>query len=70
MPLSASSTLDTSTVQYRVSVKVERVVWLESVLKLLGWLPGGVRATSAYDGLGLDSWMLDSYFSTVAVTCC
>jgi hypothetical protein len=45
--LSASSTLDTSTVQYRVSVKVDGVAWLESVLRLLGWLPSGVRATSA-----------------------
>jgi hypothetical protein len=55
MPLSASSTLDTSIVQYRVSVKIDGVVWSESVLKLLGWLPGGARAMSAYDAFGLDS---------------
>lgn len=51
--LSASSTFDTSKVQYNVSVKVDGVVSLEIVLKLLGRLPGGVRATSACDGFGL-----------------
>jgi hypothetical protein len=54
LSLSASSTLETSTVQYSVSVKVDGVVWLETVLRLLGRLPGGVRATSAYDGFGLE----------------
>lgn len=35
LSLSCSSTLETPTVQYSVSVRVDGV-WLESVLKLLG----------------------------------
>lgn len=51
---SASSPLDTSTVQYSVFVKVDGVIWFDTVLRLLGWLPGGVRAISACDGFGLE----------------
>ena len=32
-----------------------------SVRRLLGQLFGGVRATSAYNGEGLDVWILDSW---------
>src|SRR5436190_21381908 len=54
--LSASSlaTLDVSTVQYRVSVKVDGVVPIDEIERTFpGTLFGGVRATSAYEGLGL-----------------
>jgi hypothetical protein len=44
----SSSIRDVSMVQYRVSVNVEGVVFIEvSVRTLLGWLVGGVRATCA-----------------------
>ena len=66
LSLSASSTLVTSTVQHSVSVNVDGVVRLEIVLRLLGRLPGGVRATSAYDRFGLECWTLDSCFPTRA----
>ena len=61
--LSPSTTLDVSTVQYSVSVIVDSVVRREErVRTLLGELSGGVRATSAYDGLGLDgAWILGNW---------
>ena len=52
--LSLSSILDVSTVQYGVSVIVDgegSVEWGD--VRLLGWLLGGVRAISAYDGVAL-----------------
>ena len=53
--LSSSPTLNVSIVQYSVSVILEGVVPIDvSVCRLLGKLFGGVRATSAYDGKGLD----------------
>src|SRR3984885_3856373 len=60
--LSSSPTLDVSIVQYSVSVILDGVVPIDvSVRRLLGQLFGGVRATSAYDGEGLDVWILDSW---------
>jgi hypothetical protein len=54
LPFSFSSTLDVSMVQNSVSVKVEGVVFDEESVRIpLGWLDGGVRATSAYDALAL-----------------
>ena len=51
-----------SIVQYNVSVIVDGAVPIEgSVCALLGMLFGGVRATSAYDGEGLDACMLATW---------
>ena len=48
LSLSMSSTLEVSIVQNKVSVKEDGVVFIEErVCTLLGWLVGGVRATSA-----------------------
>jgi hypothetical protein len=50
-------------VQYSVSVILDGVVPIdEGVRTLLGKPFGGVRATSAYDGEGLDAWISDSWF--------
>jgi hypothetical protein len=44
-----------STVQYKVSVRADGVLFIdERVRMLLGLLFGAVRATSAYEGLGLE----------------
>lgn len=40
------STFELSTVQYSVSVMVDGVEFMDSVCRLLGWLPGGVRYIS------------------------
>ena len=54
--LSSSLTPDVSIVQYSTSVIVDDVVPVEvSVRMLLGRLLGGVRATSAYDGVVLEA---------------
>jgi hypothetical protein len=54
--LSSSLTFDVSIVQYSVSVILDGAVPIDvSVRTLLGQLFGGVRATSAYDGEGLDA---------------
>lgn len=59
--LSFSPTLEVSIVQYSVSVILDGVVPIDKgVRTLLGKLFGGVRATSAYDGEGLDAWISDS----------
>jgi flagellar biosynthesis protein FliQ len=48
LSLSMSSTLEVSIVQNKVSVKEDGVVFIEEIVcTLLGWLVGGVRATSA-----------------------
>ena len=44
---SASSTLETSAMQYNVFVRVNEVVYLDIVLRLLGRLSVGTRVTSA-----------------------
>jgi len=61
--LSSSSTLEVSIVQYGVSVILDGVVFLSEMgCRLLGWLSGGVRAISAYDGVVLAAawdWVSD-----------
>ena len=50
----SASTLEVSIVQYRVSVMVDGVVPIDDIeCTFAGTLFGGVRATSAYEGLGL-----------------
>lgn len=64
---SIPSTFEVSAMKYIALAAVEMVEIIESVRRLLGWLPGSRQATSADDSLGLaEAWTLLSCCGIIA----